>query len=78
MANDGLRVLLWLCHIEAHADIPRTVLVDAGLQANVVGGIVNAAVDSWKAAGNELTSEGLLFLSVGPSRQASNATPGLL
>lgn len=76
MANAGIHILLWLRHVEAHAYVPKTVLVDAGLQANVVGRIVDAAVRSWEAAGNEVMSEGLPFLPIrGPLAAGLNRDP---
>jgi hypothetical protein len=78
LANAGVHILVWLRHIEAHAYIPTTDLVDAGLRVGIVDRAVDAAVRSWGEAGNDVTSDGRPVLPVfGPLAPVLNqpATP---
>lgn len=47
----GFRFLVWLRHVHAHAYLPKTVMVDAGLTAAVVEQVAAAAVTCWQQAG---------------------------
>lgn len=58
----GFQVLLWLRHIDAHAYIPKTALVDAGVTAALVDAVVRAAVRVWSDMGQPMTADGVLML----------------
>lgn len=73
LAHAGVHLLLWLRHIEAHAYIPRSALVDAGLRVGVVERVVDAAVLAWKRAGNSVAAAGLPELPIcGPLAPSSS------
>jgi len=63
LANAGVHILLWLRHIEAHAYIPKTALVDSGLRVGLVDRVVEVAVRTWEASGNAV-KDGLPLLPV--------------
>jgi hypothetical protein len=63
LANAGVHILLWLRHIEAHAYIPKTTLVDSGLRVGLVDRVVDVAVRTWEASGNAV-KHGLPLLPI--------------
>jgi hypothetical protein len=63
LANAGVHLLLWLRHIEAHAYIPKTTLVDSGLRVGLVDRVVDVAVRTWEASGNAV-KDGLPLLPI--------------
>lgn len=52
----GLNIVCWVRHVEGHAYISKSPIVDAGLRISVVDAMLGAAVRAWKAAGGVLAS----------------------
>ena len=72
LATAGVHVLLWLRHIEAHAYIPKTALVDSDLRVGLVDRVVDVAVRTWEASGNPV-EKGLPLVPIrGPLARPRN------
>lgn len=64
LATVGLEVLVWLRIVEAHAYLPKTPLMQAGLSAAIVDQAVSAAVGELTANGMSLTADGIPSMPV--------------
>lgn len=59
LALMGLNIICWVRHVEAHAYISKSSIVNAGLRISLIDVMMDAAVSAWRKAGGFVSSSGV-------------------